>query len=351
MWPIANATVLDTLKQDLVVGSVNSNRFRTSLVEQVNHEQIATAYLAYVISYVRGWLTTNQAQAFRTREPVWRINVGMPTDSFDKPKVAESYRRVVSAALLLADVGLPIAADSTELVLSEPEIIHAGTFIDIAEERGVAVVPEAAAEMTSFAKSERRADGLYMMIDVGAMTLDVTTFTLHSNPQLGKDPIYSFMTANIQPLGVESYYWYQREGTSKDAFVEQCRHTLRWLINSTRRFRDPHSDRWKAGERLPIYLVGGGANHRLHRSIVDDLDPWMKQSLPNDGTRLVPSDELPKSMDTAGFDLDYGRMGVAWGLSFNFAEIGEIHSVSQTKDEKIQKNENWKGKYPGSEVM
>ncbi len=350
MWPIADATVFDTLKQDLIVGRFNSNRFRESVVEKVNHEQTVTAYLAYVIRYVRGWLRINQAQAFRNRTPVWRYNIGMPTDNFDKPIIAELYRRVAAAAVLLADLGLPIAADSTELVLSEPEIIQAGKFIDVAEEQGVGVIPEAAAEMTSFAKSERRAEGLYMMIDVGAMTLDVTTFTLHSNPQQGKDPIYSFMAANIQPLGVESYYWFQDQGKSKDDFSQQCRHTLTWVINTTRKSRDPYSDRWKLGERFPIFLVGGGANHRLHRSIVESLDSWMKKYVRNDGIRLAQP-EPPKTLDNAGLDLDYGRMGVAWGLSFDFAEIGEIHSVSETDDLQIKVGESPWNDYIGKDQV
>ena len=350
MWPIEDSTVFDTLKQDLVVGRVNSSRFRESAVERVHHEQTATAYLAYVIRYVRGWLRKNQAQAFRNRSPVWRYNIGMPTDSYDKPMIAELYRRVAAAAVVLADLGLPIAADSTELTLNDSQTIQAGQSIEFTEEAGIAVVPEAAAEMTSFAKSERRAEGLYMMIDVGAMTLDVTTFTLHANQQQGKDPIYSFMAANIQPLGVESCYWFQNRGKSKDDFSQQCKHTLTWVIESTKKSRVPDSDRWEPGERFPIFLAGGGANHHLHRTIVESLDSWMKQYTRNDGIRLAPP-EPPKTLDGAGFNLDYGRMGVAWGLSFDFSEIGEIHSVSQTEDVKIKERKKLRDIYPGSEVM
>ena len=350
MWPVSDTTVLDTLKQDLVIGKQTIKQFGGHVDSFMNHEQAAVAYLTYVIRYVRGWLQVHQEQSFRDCSPVWRINIGMPTEKFDEPKIAESYRRVAAASLLLADLGLPIAADSTELVLQEREIVRAGQTIQAAEESGIAVVPEAAAEMTSFAKSERRAEGLYMLIDVGALTLDVSTFNLHSNLQEGKEAIYSFMAAKVRPLGVESYYWFHKQGKSKIDFIDQCNYTLKRVVNITRQFRDPDSKRWKAGESVPIFLVGGGAKHDLHRSIVDNLDPWMKRSFPNDGISIVPLN-FPNTLDNAGFKIDNARMGVAWGLSFNFNEIGEIHSVSETEDLERKTAKSSRDKYIGKEQM
>jgi hypothetical protein len=47
-----------------------------------------------------------------------------------------------------------------------------------AEKLDITVLPETAAEAAGFAKSINRAPGLYPMVDVGAMTLDVCTFPL-----------------------------------------------------------------------------------------------------------------------------------------------------------------------------
>lgn len=344
MWPVPKKIVLDTIKQDLVLSRGNIQKLGTSLANLMGHEKAAIAYLAYVIRYVRGWLQLHYAQAFVNRNPVWRINVGMPTESFDEPKLADSYRRVVAAALLLADLGLQIDSDSTQLVLDETEIVEAGQSIEAGEKLGVGVVPEAAAEMTGFAKSTRRAPGLYMMIDVGAMTLDTSMFTLHSNRD--NPTIYSFMDAKVRPLGVESYYWFrENQAKTNEEFGMQCEHTLRSVIITTKKRKDPHSERWEPGESVPIFLVGGGAKHPIHRSIVDNLDPWMKESesFRNEGTRLVPQ-EFPSSLDTANLDIDYGRMGVAWGLSFDFPDIGVIHSVSEIDDVSLKTNP-WREKY------
>ena len=348
MWPVRNTTALDTLKQDLVLRKTNVHQLDTSLLSIMNHEQVATAYLSFVIRYVRGWLRFNRVQTFKNRKPVWRINIGMPTENFDDLKIAESYRRVAAAALILADMGLLIAADSTQLVLSDSETHEAGQSISAAEELGVAVVPEAAAEMTGFAKSPRIAEGLYMLIDIGAMTLDASIFTLHSN---SKQPtIYSFMAAKVRPLGVESYYWFRdAQGKTNDEFAMQCEHTLRSIIDTTKQKKDPHSSRWKSGESVPIFLVGGGARHAIHRSIVDNLHPWMRKYAGNEGIRLL-SHVLPKALDTGGFEVDYDRMGVAWGLSYNFAEIGEIHTASDT-DDVILKVNPWREKFIGKEMV
>lgn len=348
MWPMPNSKVIDTLKQDLLLQKSTLMDLSDSGSSFPNYEQAATAYLAYVIQYARGWLRHERHQAFALRKPIWRINIGMPTASFDEPTLAELFRKVAAAALLLADLDIQIETAATEMVLDEPEILEAGQSIEKAQELGIGVVPESAAEMTGFAKSPSVAEGLYMLVDIGALTLDVSMFNLHSTAE--SPQIYSFMDAQVRPLGVESYFWFLDNGKLEPEFVEQCERTLLSVISSTKRRRRPFAPNWNEGEDVPIFLVGGGANFELHRKVIDGLDPWMRQQIRNEGIRLIQN-KLSNSLDSAGLTLDHNRMGVAWGLSYDFNEIGEIRPMSDTEDIPRSGGRQWQALYPGTEQM
>ena len=348
MWPVPHSKTIATLKQDLLLQTSNSNGSSDFETFVPNHEQAATAYLAYVIRYSRGWLRRERPQAFEQRNAIWRINVGMPTASFDEPTLAELYRKVAAAALLLADLDIQIETASTELVLQEPEILEAGQTVEKAQELGIGVVPESAAEMTGFAKSPSVAEGLYMLIDIGALTLDVSMFNLHSNKEMSQ--IYSFMDAQVRPLGVESYFWFLNHGKLETEFVEQCDRTLLSVVSSTRRRRRPFAPNWNAGEDVPIFLVGGGAKFELHRRVIDGLNSWMRQEIRNDGIRRVYT-KLSNTLDSAGLSISHDRMGVAWGLSYDFNEIGEIRPMSDIEDIVRSDGKQWRSLYPGKEQM
>ncbi len=64
--------------------------------------------------------------------------------------------------------------------------------------------------MTGFAQSLQSAAGLYLLVDVGALTLDVSMFRLNRGAE--GDRRYSFMAANVRPLGVESIEWFKTKG-------------------------------------------------------------------------------------------------------------------------------------------
>jgi hypothetical protein len=121
----------------------------------VNRALAGVAYLTFVVRYVKGWLLRNRPDVFRGRKPVWFLNLGMPTASYDDVKLAATYRRVGAAALQLAKIDTPVTVEAAQLFLDDPHVAKAGASEEAAEELGVAVFPETAAEMTGFAKSTR----------------------------------------------------------------------------------------------------------------------------------------------------------------------------------------------------
>ena len=342
-WPEPGAAVLNSLKQGLIQGRCDKALWTSEAGPEVTRAQAGVAWLAFAIRYARGWLLRHRPDVFRGRKPVWSVNVGMPAASYDDPKLVGPYRRIGAAALRLAKVDSPVTVESVRRFLDDPRVAIAGASKEDAEELGVAVIPETAAEATGFAKSTRGAPGLYLLVDVGAMTLDVCTFRLKQN--MRTEDLYSFMAAQVRPLGVDALHWFLAEGRTEPEFVGQCRRALRTVVWHTRRCRDPHAEAWKPGNGLPVFLAGGGAGNRLHRNEVDSLGQWLTKVLspPNDGSQLlelpIPDGiELPEPMR------DFGRLAVAWGLSHPPTEIGEIRPMRDVEDIPARVKVDWE--YP-----
>ena len=327
-WPTTRATVLTSLKQGLIRGR-DAATVDLAAPVTVNRAQAAVAYLTFVIRYVRGWLLLNRADLFRGRRPVWFVNLGMPAANYDDVGIADPYRHVGAAALRLAMSDEPVTVEATRRFLCDPSVAGAGPSEEAAEKLGIAVIPETAAQMTGFSKSTRRASGLYLLVDVGALTLDACMFRLNQNGSTGDR--FAFMEAEVRPLGVESFYWFQSEGKTGPEFRKQCDRVLRSVVWNTKRYRDPMSAAWEPGNDVPVFLAGGGAANHLHREIVESLGPWLRQHTRNEGIRLLEL-PIPKAIDLPDPIGDFRRMAVAWGLSYPPTDIGDIMTVSEIED-------------------
>ncbi len=328
-WPTADAAVLNALKQGLIQGRSETEISGIATAIPVTRAQAGAALLAYVIQYARGWLIRNRPNLFRGRRPVWFLNLGIPAASYDDQKIADPYRRIGAAALELSAIDSRINAQAAQVFLKHERVVEAGTSEQAAERLGVAVFPEAAAEMTGFAKSTRGAPGLYLLVDVGAMTLDTCMFQL--KPEASGTDLYAFMAAQVRPLGVDSFRWFLAEGRTEAQFVRQCDTAIRNVVWSTHRRRDRLATNWQRGHDVPVFLTGGGSAHRLHQEIVTSLGTWMRHFVRNDGIRLLEL-PVPRALDRPETLSDFGRMAVAWGLSYPPTEIGRIRAMRDVDD-------------------
>lgn len=327
-WPQEQSHLLHALKQGVMkhpaVDAIASGGKSVGLTTT----EAATAFLATAVRYARGWLHVHRPQLFRNRRPVWFLNVGMPVARIDDTALVSTYRRAAAAASLLGNLAGPLTLDQTRAFLLDPHVLSAAQSTAQAEKLGVAVLPETAAEAAGFAKSTNRAPGVYVMVDVGAMTFDVCTFRL--SEESGTD-LYALSAAEVRPLGVEAYYWFIAQGKAEPDFVEQCERCARGVIWETKQFKDPLADCWERGNVLPVFIAGGGANNALHRQIVEALGPWLQYHSQNGGIRLLDL-PMPTNIDTPAPLSDFGRLAVAWGLSYPPTEIGDVFPPSAIRD-------------------
>jgi hypothetical protein len=329
-WPEPGASLLYSLKQgimggraDTVIGRHGDGSFG------ITRADAATAFLAYVIRYVRGWLYTNRARLFRGREPIWFVNVGLPAESFDNGTLLSAYRRSACAALLMANYGGPLNISAAKRFLGDEKVQACADSEQMAQRLGIAAIPETAAEATGFVKSTRSAPGLYVMVDVGAMTLDVCAFRFWK-PEPDQN-FYSLFTARVRPLGVEAFHWYMKQGRREDEFSYQCDRCLCEVIWHTKVKRAPTDECWTKGNDLPVFLVGGGSKNELHLKRVRELGPWLSKHAQNDGIRLVEL-PIPTNIDLPEPIRDFNRLAVAWGLSHPPTEIGGFRPPSKIAD-------------------
>ena len=349
-YPERRAQMLQNLKQG-IMGRSSTAPVSSDLKEDsgVTRLDAAAAYLTCVIRYVKGWLLRNRPAWFRGRRPSWLLNLGLAAAWYDEKDLFRTYRRAAATALTLANSGDAVTVESIRAHQADEVIARAAQSERSAEEElGIAVIPETAAAATGFAKSPDCATGLYLMVDVGSMTLDVCTFRLNRNRE-GRDQ-YPLLRADVRPLGVEAFHWFRAQDRSEEEFVRQCRQCLGEVVRETRIKRDPKAACWKSGNDLPVFLTGGGARNRLHRDVVGKLHRSMKKNLANEGIRLLElpapaTIDLPQPLD------DMSRMVVAFGLSYPPDEIGRIHPPSGTEDFRIPERGSYTRGYVSKEQV
>ena len=195
------------LKRRMIeVSGGDSSNDRSVVASSVEKSEAATAYVAYVLHYTKGWVVRNRPELLKGRDPVWFVNIGLPASTYDDPPLFSGYRRMAAAALMLVNARQSIGREAVRAFLQNRDVWRAGDSGEEAERLGVAVTPEVAAGATSFAKSHKGATGLYLMVDVGAATLDVCVFRLNKDPS-GPDH-YPLLAADVRPLGVQALHWF-----------------------------------------------------------------------------------------------------------------------------------------------
>lgn len=285
----------------------------STLTGEVRALDACVAYLAIVLRTTIAWfsdLRTNQGLDLE-----WSVNLGLPAATYDTP-ILEPYRRALAAAWGLAgrdaNLSLENVREAIENVATQPTT-H------------LQVIPEVAAAVAGFARSENRRDGLYVLADVGAATLDACCFRL-SQPAAGLNR-YSMLVADVQPLGVAACESLREQGKT-DGEIGLAIEKVMWgVIWNTKLHRDPNAAEWK--ENLPLFLCGGGANNDLHRRSMEKLSPWLAKNA--GGSIQVLAIDEPDSLSSDG-DTELGRLAVAAGLSYPEIDIGELVRPSEIKD-------------------
>lgn len=317
-----------------------------------NEQQAAaTAFLALVIRYARAWLYHTQSSIVRGRQLAWTLNVGCPTNSWSSNAVRNVYRGIAIRAWKLSqekNISWDIALEQLQPLTRSAEDYG----LD-----GIYLVPEFIAQIAGYVRSPQRRNGLHMLMDIGAGTVDVATFNVAYDQAREEDryPIFAsqvlplgthfLMSERLHALGAQRAAWddlecipelddlTERFGAKRQLlesadlrFEGQLGGHIRRLLSYTRTDRYGKAPEWRQG--LPVFITGGGAACRLYERALTDVCSSLKVPYRRTHFPLLQQATSGESFSAR----DFHRLSVAYGLTFDADLIGRILAPNEVDD-------------------
>lgn len=326
---------------------------------------LIASYMALVLRHARGWLMTEKRAVYEGTRFEWFVNIGLPTeDTFDK-HLESVYRDVTLAAWLLSGRSGAITLSLAEEALALPVDGKSAGALEGSwawlHPDAVKAFPEFAAQISAYVQSPMKSKDLHALIDIGGGTLDVTLFNVVEDRDEDNHR-YPILARSVHHLGTEFLIKERLRQcgsgtdwplTAQDSIpiAEQMAKTLRVSLQSldeadtdfrhrvqraigsqfvyTKKHRYPHSSTWTKG--LPVFIYGGGSQCDFYQNALKSLFPphatWqtLREHLPR-----------PTLLEVPGFNKeDIGRLAVAYGLSFDEIELGEIIRPENILDDQL----------------
>jgi hypothetical protein len=300
-------------------------------------EYVGAAALAYQMEAVRSQL---QRRYGSTQLDV-RYNVCAPIEHIEHNPLLTTYCRMCHVAEQL----LGIRDLQTLAVDALLDLIAAKYGSASPSERPdgrVFVIPESVAQVACYVSSLEAKEGLHGVIDIGAGTTDIGIFNLRKSAEEGS-LCYWYSAANI-PLGsglVERRVadhllsgWSEespplaRMSLIDSLFGEPSLEISKIVAASLEAIERATRPVWvKAYNKyklqsswhgIPVFLVGGGSRIRGSQRIFSTS--WAPRQIEAHAIRGLPT---PRQIDLQS-GVDFGRLGVAYGLSYAKPELAEF---------------------------
>lgn len=307
---------------------------------------LTASFMALVLQHVRAWFLNAHSQTYRNYKLDWYINVGLPTEHYHDDDLAMFYRQVVSAAWLASIQEMPLDLDTVASCLADNSRSIG--------EHAIGLFPEFVAQINGYVRSPLRKPDLHLLVDVGAGTVDVAVFNVHKRD--GED-VFPIFAKSVEHRGVQFLHRHRVEGVNvasnykysfkenvsdkevasllglsiaelraiDNPFIEGIFNQI-WRDIKVTKGRYPLSRHWDDG--LPFFLCGGGANVELYTDLAERME---RDKAP---CRLIRM-HLPKPDRLVAEGItenSYDRLSVAYGLSFDQLDIGEIVRSDEIDD-------------------
>jgi len=337
--------------------------------QQITAQELTAAYLALVIRHARSWFLQQTRMIYKTRRIYWQINLGIPSKNYDDKEMRDAFRTAALAAWRGSRHD-----DSIGIVQIKEYVQHAHHLMrqdnDMDDDNLwlspdlVNTHPEVIMEVIGYIKSPLRKNGLHILVDIGATTVDAASFIVHREDE---EDVYPLLATNVEKYGTIELHRHRMTEIKKrleenmrcinhinpmlsiprtshyeinvsteiiqdidNTFKRECHKIVGDIIHRTRMFKDPYSRSWNDG--VPLFICGGGGRYPLYKDTIDELDSLLKRFTHFNGFRIrtIPKPDDLKAPSLS--PLDYDRLAVAYGLSFHVDDIGRIIPESKIKD-------------------
>lgn len=330
--------------------------------------QAVAVYIGLVLRSVREQVLKTHAGVLRTFSTLdWSLNVGIPagwTRDADPRGIVESgledsFRSAVEAGWRLSLRDTPFRLKDAEEALQ----------CDESGEIEIGLVPEVIAGALGYAQSGERRDGLHLMMDVGAGTVDACLFRLRMKDGVEHWPL---LEARVERLGTAELHDRRVAGVRRvdekaaerlrrsydpfdgnaaspttpcprnparsavveadEAMTEEVQSLAGHFVQEARTRRDPHAAEFKAAGRLPVLLMGGGSRAALYDEALRRLDVVLRRHLPTGqlGAQILDA-PVPRALNLETQGLGF-RLAVAVGLSVPEINLPDHTAPSEIAD-------------------
>jgi hypothetical protein len=329
------------------------SRYSEPLSPEEAVEAVTAFHLAKVISTSRKLVTEILRNRGATAPIRWTVNMAVPVEHLGQRTVLATFQRVLNVGWLMADIfdEEPGPRELNDLLdcYESARVLAAKRVLDCF------VQPEVAAEVACMYLSRSARDGIYALVDVGAGTVDASIFRLYSSEDGPKLSFYggavlksgaAYLDAVAsRQLAEESLPWFRglKEGDLlvkgdrlfglQEAYAF-LRNASRWIGERTeaglRKLlkqafkKEESSDAWRG---LSLVLGGGGANLATYADASKAAFGQLASKLTVE--RLPVPDDI--QLDGLHPEL-FHRFAVAYGLSFQGVDLGEIDLPHQVEE-------------------
>lgn len=342
--------------------------------------EFGAAYIALVIQYARDWFLQQTESIYKNTNIHWHVNIGIPSKDYSDQKLKQIFRVIVMAAWKVSRNSSPITIRIVKECLkhANKHLKTKGKSINDSDLEDslwlhpdyVNTHPEVIMEVVGYTRSPSRANGLHLLVDIGATTFDTATFIIHNDEQ---GDLYTLQETSVEKFGTMILHQHRIKAlqdslqarflkikktdptlplpktedyainTDKldiaqndELFLKNCYACIGEVIRNTQTNRDPHSRAWDEG--LPVFICGGGGRSPEYRDMVILLGENLTSRTSINGFN-IQSIPMPEQLDAPDLSpQDYDRLAVAYGLSFTADEIGSV--VPPSDDPDVQKRDN-----------
>ncbi len=358
--------------------------------------ELVTAYLALAFQQVREYFFTKHPR-YKEYDLQWSVNLGMPASSYENKELYKTLFIALAGAWEVSfeeDINIEFikkACDEAEERINFGNIKVEKGFYDNKMAANFSVFPEVIAQIVGYAKSSLRIDGLHLLVDVGASTLDMATFNVHHDEY--EDDLFPLFVSKVERLGalmlhrnrvlnLQKYRGVDFDKNIKDfsviptiyrghnnefynieeydkEFLNKCENFILIGITQTKNSRHPYAPEW--GESRQNIKT----NH-VDDSVLDGVIPkyrnleekmnakntrgGLRVFLCGGGSQLKEYEtviekvhqKFNRSFTSIDFNLiqlpnlmnidNFHRMLVAYGLSFDSFDIGGIKLESEIEN-------------------
>jgi len=306
----------------------------TTSIDCENTDLLVTAYFAWVLNSVKGWIDTEYGIA----NTKLFLNVAAPMDHFEDDEIKARYLRLLGTAW---EWVFDDPAKNVVQYVSEADLKSwmGGTRLTIpeSETRVYDVLPETIAPIMSLSQDPRMTPGIYLLVDMGAGT---TEMSVNYVPAPGTEEAVLCYFDRSTTIGAEQFLNGQDREQLKSAVLTHLWQT--WCYGFKKDGQNQAAkQRWKS---LSILLLGGGTcrpdvcdaikgeKHAVYSRFPQEAKCQIMRHGPAnlhcDGLQLSPQD---LSLASVANGLAFPRM--QW---LEFYEPAEVEAIGSTAVQKAR---------------